>query len=143
MCFSSYKNCKLKVKLWEVGSCERKVSAFFVTFILSEGIFLTFAFYLSICCIEWAFRIYINLYIKKHYFIHYCCLFSESLNAFSVSLMIFFASIHTLTNKRSTMLPLGYKTNIRINTFGINHNDISLIIKNYIWIKDMIVPISQ
>ena len=32
MCFSSYKNCELKVKLW----CERKKSALFVKFILSE-----------------------------------------------------------------------------------------------------------
>ena len=28
------------------------------------------------------------------------------------------------------MLPFAYKTNVRINFFRINHNDISLIIKN-------------
>ena len=28
------------------------------------------------------------------------------------------------------MLPFAYKTNVRINFFHINHNDISLIIKN-------------
>ena len=32
--FSSYKNCELKVKLWWIGACERKKSAFFVTFML-------------------------------------------------------------------------------------------------------------
>ena len=36
MCFSSYKNCKLKVKLWWVGARERKKSTLFVMVILSE-----------------------------------------------------------------------------------------------------------
>ena len=36
LCFSSYKNRKLKVKLWWVGARERKKMAFFVPFILSE-----------------------------------------------------------------------------------------------------------
>ena len=40
MCFGSYKNHKLKVKLWWVGDCERKKRGFFVPFILSEWIFL-------------------------------------------------------------------------------------------------------
>ena len=38
LCFSSYKNRKLKVKL-RVGARERKKRAFFVFFILSEQIF--------------------------------------------------------------------------------------------------------
>ena len=37
MCFSSYKNCKLIVKLWWVGAGERKKSSFFMTFSLSKG----------------------------------------------------------------------------------------------------------
>ena len=41
----------------------------------------------------------------------------------------FFASIYTPINKGSTMPPFAYKTNVRINSFRINH-DISLIIKN-------------
>ena len=41
------KNPKLKVKLWWVGASERKMSAFFVTFILSKEFFLTFVFYLN------------------------------------------------------------------------------------------------
>ena len=36
---SSYKNCKLKVKLWWVGAHERKKNTFFVAFILSKGNF--------------------------------------------------------------------------------------------------------
>ena len=34
LCFSSYKNCKLKLKLRWVGACERKKRAFFVPLIL-------------------------------------------------------------------------------------------------------------
>ena len=36
LCFRSYENCKLKVKLWWVGAHERKKMAFFVPLILSE-----------------------------------------------------------------------------------------------------------
>ena len=36
LCFGSCKNHKLKVELWWVGARERKKSAFFVMFILSE-----------------------------------------------------------------------------------------------------------
>ena len=72
LCFSSYKNRKLKVKLWWVEARERKKRAFFALFILPEGIFLTFVFYLNVKCIEYTFRIYILfLRIKKHYFIHF------------------------------------------------------------------------
>ena len=41
LCFSSYKNRNLKVKLWWVGTRERKKSSFFVTFISSEEIFFS------------------------------------------------------------------------------------------------------
>ena len=40
MCFSSYKNCELKVELWWVKALERKKSKFFVTLTLSKGNFL-------------------------------------------------------------------------------------------------------
>ena len=46
--FSSYKNRKLKVKLWWVGARERKKRAFFVPFTLSV---FTFVFYLNVRCI--------------------------------------------------------------------------------------------
>ena len=45
MCFSSYKNRKLKVKVCdELELVEEKKRAFFVPFILSGGVFLTFLF---------------------------------------------------------------------------------------------------
>ena len=42
----------------------------------------------------------------------------------------FFASICTPTNNGSTIPLFAYKTNVRINSFRINHDYISLIIKN-------------
>ena len=39
LCVSSYKNCKLKVKLWWVEANERKKREFLVQFILLEEIF--------------------------------------------------------------------------------------------------------
>ena len=36
----------------------------------------------------WTFRIYTLLHIKKHYFIHLCCLFLKSSKAFNVSLIL-------------------------------------------------------
>ena len=39
MCFSSYKNCGLKMQMWWVGAHKIKKSAFFATFIFYEGIF--------------------------------------------------------------------------------------------------------
>ena len=41
MCLSSYKSCKLKVKLWWVRARERKKMVFFVPFILSKWNFCT------------------------------------------------------------------------------------------------------
>ena len=58
-----------------VGACKRKKGAFFVPFILSNEIFLTFVFYLNIQCIDCFFRIYILLHIKKRYFIHFFACF--------------------------------------------------------------------
>ena len=42
----------------------------------------------------------------------------------------FFASICTPINNGNTMPPFAYKTKVKIHSFHINHNDISLIIKN-------------
>ena len=84
LCFGSYKNLKLKVKLWWVAAREKK-RAFFVYFVWRE-FFLTFVIYLIVQCIEYTFRIYILLHIKKHYFMHFCCLFLKSSKAFIVSL---------------------------------------------------------
>ena len=81
LCFSSYKNCELKVKLWWVGACERKKEYIFGAFILIEGIFLTFVFYLNIYCMNVDTFTY-----QKHCFIQFCCLFFKSWKVFSVSL---------------------------------------------------------
>ena len=70
LCFRSYKNRKIEAKLWEVGAHQRKKRSFFVPFVLFQGIFLALMFYLNAWCIEYTFRIYILLHIKKHYFIH-------------------------------------------------------------------------
>ena len=48
LCFNSYKNRKLKVKLWWVGARERKKRAFFVPFILLEGNFFKICVYLNV-----------------------------------------------------------------------------------------------
>ena len=42
----------------------------------------------------------------------------------------FFASICTPINNGSTMSSFAYKTKVKIHSLHINHNDISLIIKN-------------
>ena len=53
-----------------------------------KGIFLRFVFHFNVLCIEYTFRIYILLHIKKHYFIHFCCLFLKLSKAFSVYLIL-------------------------------------------------------
>ena len=45
---NSYKNHKIKLKLWWVGARERKKKVLFVPFILSKGFFLTLVFYLNL-----------------------------------------------------------------------------------------------
>ena len=68
LCFSSYKNGKLKVKLWWVWASERKKRAFFVPFILSEEIFF------NICvlsqCIMYYWLHFQNTYAFT-YFLHF------------------------------------------------------------------------
>ena len=52
MCFSSYKNCELKAKLWWVGARERRKSGFFVRLNLYKGHFFKICVYLVVFCIE-------------------------------------------------------------------------------------------
>ena len=54
LCFGSYKNCELKVKLWWVGAHKRikRAFLFFVTFILSEGNLFNICFF-SQCIVYW------------------------------------------------------------------------------------------
>ena len=73
--FSTYKNRKLKVKLWWVGAREWKKREFFVPFILSEGNFFNICV-LSRCIVYWIhFQTYMVLHIKKHYFMHFFAYF--------------------------------------------------------------------
>ena len=75
LCSSSYKNCKLKVKLWWVGANERKKMTLFVLFILSERNFFNICVLFQ-CLLYWIhFRIYTLLCIKRHYFVHFLLVF--------------------------------------------------------------------
>ena len=94
--FNSYRNLKLKVKLW--------LYRLFCT----REIFITFVFYLNILFIEYTFRIYILLHIKKHYFIHFCCLFLKLSKAFRVSLSKFNFSFHLLFRATTEILLYSY-----------------------------------
>ena len=80
MCFSSYKNQQLKVKLWWVEARERKESVFFVTFFCPKEIILTFVIYLNVLNFQ-------NKYTFKYHktLLHTLfCLFSKSPKAFKV-----------------------------------------------------------
>ena len=63
MCFSLRKNHELNVKLGWAGARERKIKAFYVTFILSEGIFWTF--FISMYCVLKKLSDYIYFYISR------------------------------------------------------------------------------
>ena len=86
MCFSSYRNRKLKVKLWRVASLQKKKEGIFCTVYFVWREFCQDLCFILMYNIEYTFRIYILLHIKKHYFIHFCCLLLKSSKAFSVSL---------------------------------------------------------
>ena len=81
--FSSYKNHILKVKLWWAGA--RKKRPFFVLLILHEGNFFKICF-VSMYIVLNTLSEYAYLFgIKKHYFIHFCCLFLKLLKDLYVS----------------------------------------------------------
>ena len=65
---------------------KRKKRAFLYCLFGPKEIFLTFVFLLNVQCIEYTFRIYVLLHIKKLYFINFCYLFLKSSKAFNVSL---------------------------------------------------------
>ena len=81
LCFNSYKNCRLKIKLVSWSSWKKK-NAFFVTFILSKGNFFR-TFVLSQCIEYWI--NFQNIYTFKQHFIQFCCLIFRSLKDLSVS----------------------------------------------------------
>ena len=68
---------------------KEKRGHFLYRFFCPKRIFSRFVFYLNLLSLECNFRIYILLYIKKYYFIHFCCLFLKLMKAFSVSLSHF------------------------------------------------------
>ena len=86
LCYRSYKNRKLRVKLRWVGARKRKKTVFFVPFILSEGNF----FNIYILCQHIVYWIHFqNIYIFKYQraLLHtFFCLFLKSSKAFIVSL---------------------------------------------------------
>ena len=89
---SVVKNCPtpesppLRVKLWRVGPCKRKMRAFCVPFILSEVDFFNICI-LSQYIVYWIH--FHNILLKKrYYFMYFCCLFLKSSKAFSVSLVL-------------------------------------------------------
>ena len=85
LCFSSYKNRKLKVKLMSWSSQKRKESNF-VLFILSEGIFFNICA-LPHCVMCWVhFQNVYTFTYQKTLFHAILCLFLKSSKAFSVSL---------------------------------------------------------
>ena len=86
MCFSSYKNRELKVKLWRAGARERKKSAFFVKFILSVWHFFNICV-LPQCIVYWInFQNIYTCTYQKTLLRTLFCLFLKSSKAFSVSL---------------------------------------------------------
>ena len=92
LCFSSYKNLKLKVKLWMNWSSQKKKRVFFAPLILPEGNIFIICF-LTQCIAYWIhFQNNILLHIKKHYSMHFCCLFLKLSKAFSVYLKALISS---------------------------------------------------
>ena len=91
LCLSSYKNHKLKVKLWWVGAHKRKKRAFFVPFFFSEGNFFNVlmcsVFVLFQCVVYWIhFQNVHTFTYQKTLPPTLFRLFLKSLKAFSVSL---------------------------------------------------------
>ena len=87
-CFSAYKNCKLKVKLWWVGAHERKKRAFFVPFYFIRRIFFNICV-LSQGIVHWIdFQNIHTFTYQKTLLYTLFYLFLKSLKALSVSLII-------------------------------------------------------
>ena len=115
LCFSSYKNCKLKVKLWWVGAYERKKRIFFVPLILSEENFLKI-FVLSQCIVYWIHFQNIHTFTYQKTLLHTLfCLFLKLSKAFGVSL-IFSTKFNWQGN---TLLSTIYFEQIRLSILNL------------------------
>ena len=86
LCFSWYKNRQLKKNCDEMELAKEKRGHFLYCLFWPKEICFKFVSILNVKCIEYTSRIYILLLIKKHYSIHFCCLFLKSSKAFSISL---------------------------------------------------------
>ena len=76
---------QIKSKTAMSWSSRKKKRAFFVPFVLSEGnIFKICVLYQYIHSVLNTLSIYVLLHIKKHYFLHFCCMFLKSLKVYSV-----------------------------------------------------------
>ena len=91
LCFSSYKNRKLKVKLWWLGARERKKRALFILFILSEGKLFKICI-LSQCIVYWIHFQNIHTFTNQKSWLHTLLLLVfkivESLQCLHNSLMV-------------------------------------------------------
>ena len=61
------------VMSWSLRKKEKGI--FCAVYFVRREIFSRFVFYLNVYCLEHTFRTYILSHIKKHYFIHFRCLF--------------------------------------------------------------------
>ena len=87
MCFSSYNNRELKVKLWWIEARKRKKGAFLETFVLPEGNFFNICV-LSQCIVYWINFQNICTFTYQKTLLHtFIFLFLKSSKAFSVILI--------------------------------------------------------
>ena len=93
LCFSSYKNRKLKGKLWWVGAREKKRGHFLYRLFCPEEIFFNICI-LSNCMVYWIYFQNIHTFTCQKILFHtHFCLFLKSPKAFSVSLILFSNSL--------------------------------------------------
>ena len=88
LCFSSYKNLKLKVKLWWVGTRKRKKGSFlYRLFCPNEVFFLHLCFMSVYSVLYWIQFLKIHTFTYQKTLLHTLfCLLLKSWKAFSVSL---------------------------------------------------------
>ena len=86
LCFSSYINRKLKIKLWWIGAGERKERAFCTVYFVQSNFFMICV--LSKFIVYWIHfeNIHTFPYQKTPLRIHVCCLFLKSSKVISTSL---------------------------------------------------------
>ena len=88
LCLSSYKNRKLKIKLWWVGACERK----------KKGVF---------CNAYFVWRKFFNICVLSQ------CIVNSCDNATWFTFASFYSCIHFQTTRRVTDLATGYIPSLR------------------------------